>query len=115
MLRRITMVALVVAVSGIVPLLANWGSCDDMPCCHHHGVVIGVAQSSDCCTPTNCAKEEKALRASTSVVQRTIMAAVLTATPLQPVMTARDLLPPLPALSPPSTSERLSSLSILII
>jgi hypothetical protein len=114
MLRRITMLALVLAVSGLVPLIANWGSCDDMPCCRHHTVAIGVAQSSDCCTPATCAKEEKALRAGASTVQRTVIAAVLTSTAVQPVVIVQSA-QPLPALSPPSTSERLSSLSVLLI
>ncbi|HEY3053056.1 MAG TPA: hypothetical protein VGK04_06650 [Thermoanaerobaculia bacterium] len=114
MLRRISLLVLVVAVSGLVPLIANWGSCESMPCCHHHGFAIGAAQNSDCCGPVTCAKEEKALRASSSVVHKTVVTAVLTGTP-QTIVIAQSS-SPAPALSPPrSTSERLSTLSILLI
>jgi hypothetical protein len=114
MLRRISLLVVVVAVSGLVPLIANWGSCESMPCCHHHGAAIGVGQSGDCCGPATCAKEEKALRASTSFSHKTAVAAVLTATP-QPIVIAESS-SPVPALSPPrSTSERLSTLSVLLI
>ncbi|HEX7419335.1 MAG TPA: hypothetical protein VF505_05585, partial [Thermoanaerobaculia bacterium] len=63
------MIALVLAVSGLGPLMATGGSCADMPCCHHHGVAV-TSTPTDCCSPATCVKEEQAIRAGASNAQR---------------------------------------------
>ena len=116
--KRLLLVALIILVSGVLPLIANWGSCDDMPCCHRQGIVIGLP-ANNCCSPATCVKEEKALRADARAAQvhhiKYVLLATLTVSP--PTSTASiakvdpSLLPSLPF----STRERLSTLSVLLI
>ncbi|GAC1396572.1 MAG: hypothetical protein NVSMB68_13260 [Thermoanaerobaculia bacterium] len=117
MLRRIAVAVLIVVVTGLVPLMANGGSCADMPCCHQHGAVISTS-TGDCCAPPTCVKEEQAIRASASIAQRHLLsAAVVAVLPVSPELrlhseTARQH----HSWSPPlTTTERLSVLSILLI
>lgn len=110
--RRLLIAVMLVAVSGMVPLMAHAGSCNAMPCCHKSGT--SVAANGGCCQPTTCSRDDQALRTTT----RVIVAAALRA-PV--VMTAQFRPTPIlrPALlspSPPlSTSQRLSALSTLLI
>lgn len=110
------MIVLVLAVSGLVPLLANGGSCAEMPCCHHHGVAVASAGAGDCCSPATCTKEEQAVRAATSFAQRHQAAIVVATMAVLPAVAEDRSLPRRIASSPPiTTTERLSVLSILLI
>lgn len=117
MFRRLAMLALVLAVSGLVPLMATGGSCADMPCCHHHGTFVANAAAGDCCSPATCAKEEQAVRTATSTTQRHQAPVIVATMPALSVRAAHDRgSPQRVATSPPiSTTERLSVLSILLI
>ena len=114
MLRRLTMLALVLAVSGLVPLMATGGSCADMPCCHHRGTFVANAAAGDCCSPATCTKEEQAIRTATSVSQRYQAAVVVAMMPMMPVVIAHDRGSPgrVESSPPVSTTERLSILLI---
>jgi len=116
MLRKLTMVILAVAVSGLVPLMANGGSCAEMPCCHHDGTVVSTA-ASDCCSPATCIKEEQAVRTATSAAQRHQAPLLIAIIPLRPAIAMHDpVLQQRVSWSPPaSTAERLSVLSVLLI
>lgn len=110
-MRRAFVVAIVtIAVSGVVPLIANFGSCEGMPCCHKSGTAI--AATAGCCGPATCIKEEQALRAGTATLS--VLAT--------PILAVHNEIPapiriadPLSVSHPPPTSQRLSALSILLI
>ena len=116
MSRKLTMVVLVIAVSGLVPLMATGGSCADMPCCQHHGTVVSNT-SSDCCSPATCVKEEQAIRSATSAAQRHQTSVVIAVMPVAPAIVVHDRAAPqrMSWSHPISTAERLSVLSILLI
>lgn len=117
MRKRFLAFALVLVVSGVVPLMANWGSCDDLPCCHVKGMAIGQG-TTDCCSPATCIKEEKGLRADDGSIRHHIEH--MGAEPAEASALVSIIFLPcfeqLTPLSPPSsTGERLATLSILLI
>lgn len=112
MLRRTVMIVLVLAVSGLVPLMATRGSCTDMPCCHHHAAV--VTSAADCCSPATCIKEDQAIHSPVGFAERHVAVRAVAVVPVT-VAHQRTFVPH-PSSSPPiSTTERLSVLSILLI
>lgn len=111
--RRAIRMALALVLTGLLPALAA-ASCVDMPCCDRREVVVQQAGMNDCCTPVTCAKESKAIKnaspSHTPPQQFTIVAEAVCAITPQIIHSSAPI-----AASPPSTSERLSILSILLI
>src|SRR5438874_10728986 len=114
MSRTVVAVLLVVAVSGLVPLAANHGSCHSMPCCHKTKTAISA--SVGCCEPATCVKEQQALRAgatdsthSVKFVPATFVNFVVPTPPVFHTAAPRSESPPSP------TAQRLSVLSVLLI
>lgn len=113
MWRRFVVSAVVIAVSGLLPLIAHGGSCAAMPCCHR--TTTTVAATASCCAQPTCVREDEALRtATTRLADSNFTAAILTfaasptvASPLHAQFS--------PVSPPPSTSQRLSVLSVLLI
>ena len=112
MVRKSVMVLIVVALSGVLPVMASWGSCAEMPCCHHR-VAVDIAKS-DCCAPVTCIKDAKPLPPTQLTSERTTVHVVLVAMPVEATTVEQHITPR--HWSPPhSTAERLSTLSILLI
>jgi hypothetical protein len=116
MYRRAMLVVLAFVISGAIPLIANFGSCADMPCCHPTAKVLDQTNTG-CCSPATCVKEEKVLCAHDASQRHLLkqLAAMVPHLSLPALIPARAL-EHSASLSPPrSTGERLSSLSILLI
>lgn len=115
MYRRVLLVGLAFVITGAVPLIANFGSCVDMPCCQPMGKVLDQAKS-DCCSPATCVKEEKVLRAYDAgqrhLPKQLPVAPHLSLTALTPSCVVQY---PICDSPPRTTSERLSALSVLLI
>ena len=112
MVRKSVMVLIAVALSGVLPVMANWGSCAEMPCCHHR-VSVDIAKS-DCCAPVTCIKDAKPLPPTQLETHRTTVHVALVVTPVE-VTSAIQQFAPRDWSPPHSTAERLSVLSILLI
>jgi hypothetical protein len=111
MSKKAVMVLVLFAISGIVPAMASWGSCADMPCCRH---AVSIEIETGCNAPGTCLKESKPLPPTQMTAQRNVITVVLTsvrieaATPVQRTL-PRHASPPLPI------ADRLSALSTLLI
>src|SRR5712691_1963794 len=70
MMRRVLILAAMLAIVAIPMAVANIGFCRSMPCCPPHlGAHITNAHQSDCCNTTNCAQAPAAGRDYTSAKQ----------------------------------------------
>ena len=114
-MRRVVVMTLIIAFSGIVPLIASANACANMPCCHHRQAAMRSAP--DCCLPATSARQEQVVGIASAKIQTDQTPLAVTALPLQPVLAIGDrAIPPWTSASPPpSSSERLSILSILLI
>jgi hypothetical protein len=112
MSRRFVVAVLVIAVSGLLPLAANHGSCHSMPCCHKTKSTISA--TAGCCEPATCVKEQQVLRAGATTSTHAIkfiQAHIVDFIGVAPPTATAPL-----SESPPSrTAERLSVLSVLLI
>lgn len=113
MARQILAFAIVLTVSGLVPLLANGGSCYELPCCRRSETAIGAA-NTDCCIPANCVRGFDGLTAAGSVYKEPLRAVRAVPPPLSvrsgPILQKLGGAP-----TPPRVSDRLAKLSILLI
>lgn len=118
MSRKVLALAVVLIISSVAPASAVIGFCAKMPCCFgeaHGGPELGAA-NADCCTTISCYEAPshdltvtaKAKTAASHVPVIVPLVAVLPA--LVPARRAVDDSSP-----PPTTKQRLSSLSILLI
>ena len=118
MTRKLLALAIVLTISGLAPATAVIGSCAKMPCCFGEagqGPVVGP-DMSDCCTTINCYEapsQELTVSATSKNLAATTAAVVPVVAPTINIQLARrtfdDTSPP------PSTRQRLSSLSTLLI
>ena len=114
MSRRFVIALLAIAVSGLVPLAANHGSCHSMPCCQKTKTTISA--TAGCCEPATCVKEQQALRAGAAASTHTlkfVQAEFVDCIALAPPIF--HLAAPLSESPPSRTAERLSILSVLLI
>lgn len=118
MTRKVLALVVVLIVFSLAPATAVIGFCARMPCCFgeaHDGAVLG-ANHADCCTTINCYE--------TPSHELTVSAKAKSVTPIAPAVLPRvavfasthverrafdDTSPP------PTTKQRLSSLSTLLI
>jgi len=103
-----------IAVSGLVPLAANHGSCHSMPCCHKTKTTISA--TAGCCEPETCVREQQALRAGSVASTQTlkfVQAHFVDFIALAPPILHAAA--PLSESPPSRTAERLSVLSVLLI
>lgn len=113
MASRILAFTIVLAVSGLVPLLANGGSCYALPCCGRNETTIGAADT-DCCIPANCVRDIDGLTAAGSVYKEPLRAD-RAMPPLLSVRSGLILQKIGGAPRPLRVSERLAKFSILLI
>src|SRR5688572_26360601 len=112
--RRFLLFAIALVVSGILPVMTNGASCNDLPCCDHSGRLVIQVSSSECCTPSNCARQLEAVKAGSSSFHQPSKALFAVALPAPLTSSATHQLVAISP-SPPPTAERLSKLSILLI
>jgi len=116
-MRKLILCGIIIAISGLVPLAVHAGSCQDMPCCHQRGVVL--TSGGECCSPATCVNEEQALESRSHSGQRhgNQLVAILPHLDPSPVASADAAVNPSKWLegSPPTTQQRLSFLSTLLI
>lgn len=110
----------IMLVAGISPVTAVLGFCAKMPCCvsdaDHDGRPAIGADMADCCTTVNCYEAPP----HQSTASAKVDVAIADAPALRPVPA---LVPPCPVVQhvfvdlspPPSVSDRLASLSVLLI
>ena len=119
MMRKALALMVVLIFSGLAPATAVIGFCAKMPCCFgdaHDGVVL-ASSNADCCTTISC-YEAPSHELTVSAKAKN---ATATAPAMSPVMVAFAMTPPIARRAfddtspPPSTKQRLSSLSILLI
>jgi len=117
MTRKLLLCAIIIAISGLVPLIAHGGSCQDMPCCHHQGVSFSA--TGDCCSPSNCARETQVLKSrsdhgpGSEQPPAAIVARLEVAPPASAVMPV--VRSPWFEGPPPTTQQRLSVLATFLI
>jgi hypothetical protein len=118
MSRKVLALAVVLIISSVAPASAVIGFCAKMPCCFgevHDGPELGTA-NADCCTTISCYEAPShdltvTAKAKTATAHAPVIVPVVAALPA-PVAArgAFDDTSP-----PPTTKQRLSSLSILLI
>jgi len=118
MTRKSISIAIILIMSCIAPATAVIGFCAKMPCCSHEAAQISfAAEGADCCTTFNCyeappetlTKAMSTARAPITVPATTSNAVIVRYLDLAVNQIPRDEAPP------PSSAERLSTLSILLI
>lgn len=119
MTRKVLALAVVLIVSSVAPATAVIGFCAKMPCCFgdsHEGPVLG-ANDADCCTTISCYEAPSheltvTAKAKTATITAapTVLPVVAAVPPMRVERRAFDDTSP-----PPTTRQRLSSLSILLI
>lgn len=117
-MRRTFALLVALLVSGLAPATVAIGFCVKKPCCvgeAGHGSVLAV-DMSDCCTTISCSDEPSqdlavSAKAKVLIVSTLAMLPVVPAVPQvsETAHTFDDTSPP------PTTSERLSSLSVFRI
>lgn len=118
MMRRIQALMVILIVSGLAPATSMIGFCTKMPCCFgqaEEGPVLAIGMAN-CCTPINCEEtpsQDLTVSAKAKVLTASTLAVLPAGAAIPTVSDARrifvDLSPP------PTTSERLSSLSAFLI
>lgn len=119
MTRKIVALAVVLTISSLASATAVIGFCAKMPCCFaeaHEGPSV-ARNDADCCTPVNCYEapsQDRTVSAKAKSIIATAQAAVavVAAVPDAPAVACSSFDDPSP---PPTTKQRLSSLSILLI
>jgi len=111
--RKAILMGVALLLTGIMPVVAAI-TCVDLPCCHHKGTVVAQPNTSDCCTPVTCVEESKAVKNASPSPSALKLIAVVIAPVILPVPIETVPVSILAA-SPPSTSKRLSTLSVLLI
>lgn len=114
--RRLFAVVAALLVSGLLPLAAAAGVCVAKPCCHTSHTARIAASSPRCCSTNaeSAAAQSPATNAKTSTAQpHAIASAVIT--PHLAAAAARTEMPSRVDTGPPSTRQRLATLSILLI
>lgn len=116
MLRKSLLLGIVLLLTGILPVLAHGGSCDQMPCCHPKGQVITQSNAS-CCSPATCVRETAGVKNSDVAKQHQEQFGVLSVVLIDciAVTHAASLTVIVPSGTPLRTSERLAILSTLLI
>lgn len=115
MRKQFLVFVVAIVLSGLVPVVAMGAACHDLPCCDDTQPAV-QRTSSDCCSPSTCIKQVELLKAGDSSFQ-----ASLKATAALPVLAPPGAMAAMrqrlatPSISPPSTAERLSTLSVLLI
>lgn len=119
MTRKVLALLVVVIASGLAPATAIIGFCAKMPCCFaeaEDGPAL-TANMADCCTTISCYEgppHDLAVSAKLKVFTASTTLVTLPVAPAMPQVSAirrtfDDTSPP------PTTSERLSSLSVFLI
>lgn len=120
MRRKVIAFLVILVVTGLSPATAVLGFCAKMPCCFtdadHDGRPVIGADMTDCCTTVNC--YEAPPHQSTASAKLEVTTADAPA-----VLPVPALVPPRPVVQhvfvdlspPPSVSDRLASLSVLLI
>ena len=116
--RTALALVIVLITAGLGPVTAVIGFCAMMPCCFdesHSGSAL-VAYDAGCCTTINC-YEGPSRELTVSAKAST---AALTAPAILPVALSLDIIPAVQhpfgdTSPPPTTQQRLSALSILLI
>jgi len=118
MTRKVLTLLVVLVVSGLVPATAAIGFCANMPCCagEAKGLPALDVKTADCCSTISCDEPppkdltvSPKLKFFTAATPATLLVAGVVA----PI--SRPLHPYHPSAPPPTTSERLSSLSSFLI
>ena len=119
--RKTLALAVALLISSLTPATAVIGFCAKMPCCEHEARAVPqpvlTTERADCCTTINCYEappHELAASGKAKVFTATTLATLRVTTAMPQASVARrctfdDSSPP------PTTSERLSTLSILLI
>lgn len=118
MTRKILALMVVLIIAGFAPATAVIGFCAKMPCCFgqtHGGPALAV-NMADCCSTISCYEappHDVTMSAKAKVFTATTLASLPVTLAMPQVAVARrtfdDTSPP------PTTSERLSSLSVFLI
>ena len=119
MTRKVLALAVVLIVSGLAPATAVIGFCAKMPCCFgeaHDGPAL-AANNADCCSTISCYEAPSheltvSAKAKTTTAAGPAVLAVVAALPAAPNVGSYSFDDTSP---PPTTKQRLSSLSILLI
>jgi hypothetical protein len=119
MTRKVFAVAVVLILSGLAPATAVIGFCAKMPCCFgqaHDGSSV-ASNDADCCTTINCYEAPSqdltaAAKARTIAASAPAVFAIAVTIPATPPVARAAFDDTSP---PPTTRQRLSSLSILLI
>jgi hypothetical protein len=119
MTRKILVLAVVLTISSLASATAVIGFCAKMPCCFaegHEGLSV-ARNDADCCTPVNCYEapsQDLTVSAKAKSLMATVQAAVavIVTMPDAPAVASHSFDDSSP---PPTTRQRLSSLSILLI
>jgi hypothetical protein len=119
MMRKVLALAVVLTISSLASATAVIGFCAKMPCCfaeEHEGPSV-ARNDADCCTPVNCYEapsQNLTVSAKVKSITATVQAAVavIVAMPAARPVASYSFDDPSP---PPTTRQRLSSLSILLI
>jgi hypothetical protein len=115
MMRRLVSVAVVLVLSGLLPLAASVGACGTKHCCRAQSHDAALANRGCCGHETNCltaARDVQATAAASVTVAPQLVATVSIATR---VARAAAATPARIDAAPPPTRQRLAALSILLI
>ena len=121
MMRKVLILAAILAIIAIPMAVGNIGFCRSMSCCPPNlGAHITDAHHPDCCNTTNCAQAPAAGREYTSAKQVDHHAPVLVAVAVLPtVRTSTAEAPSTPntfaSVEPRPLQQRIALLSVLLI
>ena len=118
MTRKVLTLLVVLVVSGLVPASAAIGFCAKMPCCvgDSNGGQAFEVKTPSCCSTISCDEappQNLALSGKLQLVTSDAPAMLLVASVVTPVKRTNH--PVISTAPPPTTSERLSSLSSFLI
>ncbi len=118
-MRKVLMLALLVAIVALPVAYGGAGFCRSMPCCPPHaGAQMVDRHQPDCCNTTNCAQAPAGATEYTSAKQiahPAPMAVAVLPTTQAPIVAPEGPRSFSSVVSPPSLQRRIALLSILLI
>lgn len=121
MLRKTFALAVALLICSVAPATAMIGFCAKMPCCEHEAGAVAqpvlTTERADCCTTINCYEappHELAVSGKAKDFLATTLGTLPVTTAMPEAAVARRLTFD-DTSAPPTTSERLSTLSIFLI